>query len=49
MVMSAVSSVSTPGVFVHQDTVLLGRGEVDVIDAGAEARDQLEVRAGVGR
>ena len=31
----------------HQDAALPGRGEVDVIDAGAEARDQLEVRAGL--
>jgi hypothetical protein len=39
MVMSAVSSVSTPGVLV---TVMprCGRGHVDVVDAGAEIGDQ---------
>ena len=31
----------------HQDSALSGRREVDVIDARAKARDQLQVRAGL--
>jgi hypothetical protein len=44
MVRSAVSSVSTPGVLV---TMMpgVGGGHVDVVDAGAEVGDQLQLLA----
>ena len=49
MVMSAVSSVRTPGVLV---TVMprCARGlEIDVVDAGAEIGDQLQARSRLGQ
>ena len=48
MVMSAVSSVSTPGVLVTVMPRLRARVEVDVVDAGAEIGDQLQLAARPG-
>ena len=45
MVMSAVSSVSTPGVLVTVMPARERRLHVDVVDAVAEIGDELEVRA----
>jgi hypothetical protein len=44
MVMSAVSSVSTPGVLVTVMPRCHGRGDVDIVDAVAEIGDQLQLR-----
>ena len=44
MVMSAVSSVSTPGVLVTVMPRSRRRVDVDIVDAGAEIGDQLELR-----
>ena len=49
MVMSAVSSVSTPGVLVTVMPRCSGRGDVDIVDAVAEIGDQLEPLAGLAR
>ena len=43
MVMSAVSSVSTPGVLVTVMPRLRRRLDIDIVDAGAEIGDQLEL------
>lgn len=43
--MSAVASVSTPGVFVA-DTALAARRDVDVVVADGDVRDDLELGAG---
>ena len=48
MVRSAVSSVSTPGVLVTVMPAGVGGGDVDVVDAGAEVGDQLQLLAGRG-
>ena len=45
--MSAVSSVSTPGVFVTRIAAVARRIEIDVVDAGAEIGDQPEARTGL--
>ena len=47
MVMSAVSSVSTPGVLVTVMPRCSGGGDVDIVDAVAEIGDQLELLAGL--
>ena len=49
MVMSAVSSVSTPGVLVTRMPRFARRLEVDVVDAGAEIGDQLQIGAGLAQ
>ena len=48
MVMSAVSSVRTPGVLVTVMPRLKRGGDVDIVDAVAEIGDQLELVAGLG-
>ena len=48
MVMSAVSSVSTPGVLVTMMPRVARGIEVDVVHAVAEIGDQFELRAGLG-
>jgi hypothetical protein len=48
MVMSAVSSVRTPGVLVTRMPLSVAGLDVDIVDAGAEIGDQLELRAGLG-
>ena len=48
MVMSAVSSVSTPGVLVTMMPRLARGRDVDIVHPGAEIGDQLQVRAGLG-
>ena len=49
IVMSAVSSVRTPGRVGHDDAAPLGRGEVDMVDPGAKRGDQLESGPGCGQ
>ena len=48
MVMSAVSSVSTPGRVGDGNAALHGGHDVDIVDAVAEIGDQLELLAGLG-
>ena len=48
MVMSAVSSVSTPGVLVTVMPRASAAWHVDIVDAVAEIGDQLQVRPGLG-
>ena len=49
MVMSAVSSVRTPGVLVTVMPRLTRGRDVDMVDAVAEIGDQLELVAGLAR
>ena len=49
MVMSAVSSVSTPGVLVTVMPRWTRGRDVDIVDAVAEIGDQLELLAGLAR
>ena len=48
IVMSAVSSVRTPGVLVTVMPRRSARGDVDMVDAVAEIGDQLHLLAGLG-
>ena len=45
MVMSAVSSVSTPGVFETKNAPLPGRGHIDIVDPGPVIGDQAQLFA----
>ena len=47
MVMSAVSSVSTPGVLVTVMPLRVRGLDVDIVDAGAEIGDQLQLAVGL--
>ncbi len=47
MVMSAVSSVRTPGRVGDGDAALPGGRQIDMVDAGAEGGDEAQIVAGL--